>query len=159
MRTLLWIFLLMCETARGADASDAAAVTIREKVRLKIMESLPPLPAPAPKPAADEKEKAEGAVVMKPMVVSESKLIHAVTAAIERQQQDRRDEKFTPLEGGRIATIAGMQVGGWWAPDEGWTFLRLNKTPTRRQREATEGRMKELQELQELGKGTGKPPP
>lgn len=40
-----------------------------------------------------------------------------------------------------------MNIGGWWSPGEGWTFLRLKKAPTRRQSEATEAGMKELQEL------------
>lgn len=96
---------------------------------------------------------------MKPVVVSESKLVRAVTAAIERKEQERRDEKFSPLEGGKIGTIGGMQVGGWWTPDGGWIFLRLNKTPSRRQSEATGARMKERKELQELGKDAGKTAP
>ncbi len=38
--------------------------------------------------------------MMKPVIVSESKLIRAVAAAIEREEQDRREEQFSALNGG-----------------------------------------------------------
>ena len=133
----------MSAALRGAEAPEP---TLREKLRAKILESVPP-PSP-PKPPTDPKPAVPAPpVVMERVVVSESKLIQAVTAAIDRQEQDRREEKFTPLDGGKIFSIGGVQIGGWWSLDEGWTFLRLNKAPTRRQAEASEARMKELQEL------------
>jgi hypothetical protein len=95
--------------------------------------------------------------MMKPVIVSESKLIHAVTAAVERQEQDRRDERFLPLDGGKISSIGPLQVGSWWSPGEGWTFLRLNKAPTPRQLEAAAARLKELQELLTIGERSERP--
>jgi hypothetical protein len=146
MRTFLLISVLTSVASRGAEAN---APTVRQKLQVKIMESIP---APAlSKPTTDQKEVAASPVMMKPVVVSDSKLIRAVTAAIDREEKDQREERFSALDGGKIFSIGRLQVGGWWSPGEGWTFLRLNKTPTYRQTEAATARMKELQEMANIG--------
>jgi hypothetical protein len=153
MRTFLLISVLTSVASRGAEVT---APTVRQKLQVKIMESIP---APAlSKPATDQKETAAvpPPVLMKPVVVSDSKLIRAVTEAIDRAEQDRREERFSVLDGGEIYSIGRLRIGSWWSLDEGWTFLRLNKTPTHRQTEAAAARMKELQELANIG---GKPKP
>ena len=94
--------------------------------------------------------------MMKPVIVSDSKLIRAVAAAIEREEKDRREEQFSALNGGKIYSIGRVPIGGWWSAGEGWTFLRLNKGTTHRQTEAAEARLKELRELANIG---GKPKP
>jgi hypothetical protein len=147
MRTLLLITMVTVVTVQGEEAS---APTMRQKVHAKIMESAPP-PVP-PRPSADENdgEKPAPPVVMKPVIVSESKLVREVTAALDREKQNRQEERFTPLQGGKIANIGPMQLGGWWSVDEGWTFLRLNKGRSQRQVEAAEATLRELQELADL---------
>lgn len=142
MRMLLLISLLTSVVSRGADE---IAVTVRQKLQSKIKESVPP--SPAPQPSTEPKESVASPVLMKPVVVSDSKLMRAVTETLERAEQNRRDERFSPLEGGKIATVGPLQLGGWWSPGEGWTFLRLNKGRTPRQTEAAETKMKELLEL------------
>jgi hypothetical protein len=142
MRTLALILAFASVALRGAEESGSS---VRQKLHAKIMDSLPP-PTPE-KPSTDLKEAGDSPVEMKPVIVSDSKLIRAVTAAIDRAEQDRRDEQFSTFDGGKIFSIGGLQVGGWWSPGEGWTFLRLNQAPTRRQAAAAETRMKELQEL------------
>lgn len=155
MRTLLLITALAAVTVRGEEAS---VPTIRQKLHAKIMESAPP-PAP-PKPPADQKddEAAVPPVVMKPLVVSESKLVREVTAALDPKKQNRQEERFSPLAGGKIANLGPMQLGGWWTPGEGWTFLRLNKGRSPRQTEAAEAALKELQELADMAGDRGPPP-
>ena len=139
---LLLISLLTSVVSRGADE---IAVTVRQKLQSKIKESVPP--SPAPQPSMEPKESVASPVLMKPVVVSDSKLMRAVTETLERAEQNRRDERFSPLEGGKIATVGPLQLGSWWSPGEGWTFLRLNKGRTPRQTEAAETKMKELLEL------------
>jgi hypothetical protein len=150
MRTLLLISIITSLVVRAAKGS---APTVREKLRAKILESVPP--PPPPKPSIDPKA-VELPVMMTPVIVSDSKLIGAVAAAIEREEQDRREEQFSPLNGGKIYSFGRVQIGSWWSPGEGWTFLRLNKGPTLRQTEAAEARLKELRELVNIG---GKPKP
>lgn len=80
--------------------------------------------------------------------------MQAVAAALDRAQQERRDEAFSPLAGGKIGEIGGFEVGGWWSPGSGWTYLRMNKTPTYRQAEEVKVRINELQELSQVGAGS-----
>lgn len=152
MRTLLLISVLASVAARGAEAG---VPTLRQKLHAKILESVPP--PPPPMPVTEQKEAAGPPVTMKSVIVSESKVIRDAVAAVERKDQERREQQFTPLNGGTLYNIGGMQLGGWWAPGEGWTFLRLNKAPTYRQITATEARMKELKELQNFGKSGEQP--
>jgi hypothetical protein len=149
VRTLLIISALTTVLVHGGETT---APTMRQKLQARIMESVPPAPPPSPSPDPKPGEETVAPpVMMQPVIVSDSKLIRAVTAAIDREEQDRREEQFSPLAGGKIGTLAGMQVGGWWSAGEGWTFLRLNKTPTYRQTQSVEARLKELQELLKIG--------
>jgi hypothetical protein len=140
--------LIIALTTVGAE--EAGTASMRQKLHAKILESAPP--AAPPKPPSQEKDAEEPppAVVMKPVVVSESKLVREVTAALDREKQNRQEERFSPLEGGKIDNIGPMQVGGWWTPDEGWTFLRLNKGRSPRRVQAAEATLKELEELAAL---------
>jgi hypothetical protein len=155
MRKLLLITALAAVTAHGEEAG---APTMRQKLHARIMESAPP-PAPAKSSALQNGgEEAVPAVVMNPVVVSESKLVREVTAALEREKQNRQEERFSPLQGGKIANLGPMQLGGWWIPGEGWTFLRLNKAPSPRQAAAVEAMLKDLQALADLAEGQGPAP-
>ncbi|WP_414660456.1 hypothetical protein [Horticoccus sp. 23ND18S-11] len=142
MRMLLLISMLASVVSRGADEN---ALTVRQKLQARIKESLPP--SPLPQPSTEPKESVAPAVLMKPVVVSDSKLLRAVTETLERAEQDRQEERFTPVNGGKISSVGPLQLGSWWSPGEGWTFLRLNQSRTLRQTEAAEAKMKEFQEL------------
>lgn len=144
---VMTLCLLTAVAARGADAS---APTVREKLHAKIMESLPPPPPPKPKPPGEEQESAIPPLRMQPVVVSDSKLVRAVTAEMERHEQDRRDARFTPLEGGKLVNLGRLQLGSWWSPGGGWVFLSTQPPRTPRQAEAADARMKDLVELQRL---------
>jgi hypothetical protein len=148
LKTLLLTLGIMSAAVRGEDA---VVATMREKVRAKILESLPPPPVKDDGEKKPVEATLAPALVMNPIIVGESKLIREVTAAIDRENQAKKDERFTALEGGKIASIGPMQLGGWWSPGEGWTFLRLNKGPTRRQAAVDKARLKELQEFAETG--------
>lgn len=142
MKMLLLIALFPTVVSHGADES---AVTVRQKLQSKIKESVPPATPPQPSTKLTESETSP--VLLKPVVVSDSKLMRAVTETLERAEQNRREERFSPLEGGKVASVGPMQLGSWFSPSEGWTFLRLNQSRTLRQTEAAETKMKELQEL------------
>ena len=155
MRALLLIPALIAVTVRSEDAT---APTMRQKLHAKILESAPPPASPVPSTDQTAEVDAIPAVVMKPIVVSESKLMREVTAALDREKQNRQEERFAPLAGGKIANVGPMQLGGWFVPGEGWTFLRLNKPPSPRQTEAAEAQLRDLQEFADLAGGR-KPTP
>lgn len=152
MRALGLILVLAPWPTQGADE---VAATIRQKLQAKILESAPP---PAPEKAATEKKETTAPpVVMKPVIISDSRLIQAVTETLEREERNRREERFDPVSGGKIVDLGFAKLGSWWSLSEGWTFLRMNQAPTRRQVEAAETRMKELQELLTIGEKPGRP--
>ena len=160
MKTLVVVFVCSTVTLRSGEPP---APSLREKLRARILESVPPPPPPPPpKPPGVTPEGEDAApppVTMSPVVVSDSRLIREVASAIQREEQERRDEKFSGLQGGTIAKVGPMELGGWWSPSGGWTFLRLNKAPTYRQTVAAESRIKELQELSAIGRPTKSPAP
>lgn len=146
MRTLLALAFLVSTALRAAE--DATDVSIREKLRAKLRETIPPPPPPPPKSPTEQKNDTETPpILLKPVVAMESKLIDRVTAAIDQAEQDRKEQQFSSLNGGTIGTIGPMKIGSWWEPGKGWTFLRLNKAPTYRQIQASDARMKELYDL------------
>jgi hypothetical protein len=124
---------------------------MRQKLSSKVQEaasqSLPPEKSADPK--IDEKALSP-AVVMKPVVVSESKIVREVAATIARKEHEEREERFSALNGGKIGEIFGMQFGGWWSAGEGWTFLSLNKAVSQRQIDAMEAKLRDLYELAEM---------
>lgn len=136
-----------------AGTEEAAEPTLRQKLHAKIMESVPP--PPPPKPSTDQAAPASAPpVILKAVIVSDSKLIQAVTESIDREAQNRRDQQFKPLDGGTLYSFGLVQIGSWYAPGEGWTFLRLNNAPTRRQLDAADARLRDLQELLRIGEST-----
>jgi len=149
MRTSLLIFAFTALAVRGEEP---VASTVRQKLHAVILASVPP-PSPPPPPTKPAEDSLP-AFMMAPVVVSETNGMRAIIAAIDREKQSRQDEKFTALDGGKIYNIGRVQIGSWYSPGEGWTFLRLNKAPTRRQTEAVETRLKELNELLKFGEKT-----
>ena len=155
MRTLLLITALAAVSVRG---DDARTPTMRQKLHARIMASVPPPTPPQPSVDQGDDEAAVPIIVMKPVIVSESKLVREVTAALDREKRSRQEERFSPLQGGKIVNLGPMQLGSWWIPGEGWTFLRLNQGPTPRQAEAAAAMLKDLQELAGLTE-VRRPPP
>lgn len=145
MRTLLSIVVLSMAALHGAEAG---APGMREKMIEKIKAAAAALPPPAPKPATVPGESTSSPILMQPVIVFESPLVREVTAKLERAEQERRDETFSPLKGGTVYDFGGMRLGSWWTPEEGWTFLRTkSNTPSHRQVERSKERIKELQDL------------
>jgi len=93
----------MAFAALTVQGEEANGPTMRQKLHAKIMESAPP-PDP-PRPSVDHKaEEAPPPVVMKPLVVSESKLVREVTAALDEflapylfpEKEDGTDPRLCP---------------------------------------------------------------
>ncbi len=127
MRTLLLISVLAV-AVRGEEPGSG---TMRQKLRAKIMESVTP-PTSA-KPSGDKKEDEDvvpAVVVMKPMVVAESKRARDLEAAIARESQKRADEQFSATKGGTIYRKhignRRIELGGWFDAAEGWKFLKIS---------------------------------
>ena len=106
---------------------EPGSATVRQRLHAKIKESVA-LAAPA-KPSADRKEGEDAAgsvVVMKPFVVSESKGDRQVELAMAREEQKVKAERFTAVKGGTIYKGNRMEIGSWWAPGAGWSFLKIS---------------------------------
>ena len=125
---MLLISFLAAVPVRGEEPG---AATVRQKLHAKIMESVPP-PPPA-KPSGEKKEDEDAAgsvVVMKPFVVSESKSDRNVAAAMARESQKEKEEKFSLAKGGTLyrKDIGNrrIEIGGWWTAGKGWEFLKIS---------------------------------
>lgn len=123
MKTLLVVALL---TAADLHGEEARPESVREKLKAKILESVP-LP-PARKPAG-AKTSEHPIIMMKPVVVEAPRAID-LGAALARDAQKKEEEKFSPLKGGTIYTKdfgrVRAELGGWWSPTQGWSFLRFS---------------------------------
>ena len=120
MRWLLLLAVLMADTGRGEETPPSS---VREKLRARIVESLP-APAPA-RPAADKPEPASPVLVLEPMVVSESRGVRELGKQLVAEKQRQEAESFSPLKGGTIYRSERLELGGWWTPEGGWHFLKL----------------------------------
>jgi hypothetical protein len=117
MRLMLFLAAIAIATARGEQAT---AETMRQKVHAKIMAAFP-LPRPAI-PADEKPVTEEPAILMKPFVV-ESERDRNLDAAIARQTQK---EPFSATKGGTLYGTTRAQLGGWWTPGQGWSFLKIS---------------------------------
>jgi hypothetical protein len=120
MRWLLLLAVLMADSGRGEEATPPS---VREKLRARIVESLP-APAPA-RPVADKPEQANPVLVLEPMVVSESRGVRELGKQLAAEKQRQEADSFSPLKGGTIYRSERLEVGGWWTPESGWHFLKL----------------------------------
>lgn len=82
---------------------------------------------PPSQPNLTADDTAGPVTVMKPVVVSGSKQMPGLAAAIDRQTQNAKAERFSPTSGGTLFSAKGgkLKAGGWWTPESGWTFLKL----------------------------------
>lgn len=121
MRWLPLSAVLLAGLAPGAETSSPV---MREKLRARIVETLPP--AAAATSAGPRAEPAgEPMFVLEPMVVTESKGVRELAKALAEDKQRQAAESFSVLKGGRIYGGERLELGGWWAPATGWQFFRL----------------------------------
>lgn len=122
------LFLALAVLVRGEEPDPPSA---REKLRAKILASLPP---PAARPLVSQPVNPAAAtppVMMQPVIVADSnRALDRAAAAIARKEQQEKAEKFTPIKGGTLYTKeAGgyrVTVGSWWNPGQGWSFLHID---------------------------------
>ncbi len=117
-RPLVFIVFLV----GSLSAEEFGSRDMREKVRARIIESLPPAPD---RPAFVPLESEEPVLVLEPIVVSESRGVRELAKQVAEDRQRREAEQFTPLKGGKIYSNDRLEVGGWWEPGKGWRFLKL----------------------------------
>jgi hypothetical protein len=118
-----WLLLLALLVAGPLRSEPAPAPSVREKLRARIVETLPPPPSGWPaeaKPASDEP-----VLVLEPMVVTESKGVRELAKVLADDQQRQEAERFSVVKGGKIYSSERLDVGGWWSPTGGWTFLKI----------------------------------
>jgi hypothetical protein len=123
MRWLLLSAVLLVVPARAEEGASPAPA-VREKLRARILETLPPAPAassaePRPEPAG------EPVLELEPMVVTESRGVRELSKALAADKQRQAAESFSPVRGGKIYGSERLDLGGWWSPATGWHFLRL----------------------------------
>ncbi len=118
MRWLLLSAVLFSGFAHGAETSSPA---MREKLRARIVETMP-----APAKAAETAPEPDASVlVLEPIIVIESRGVRELEKALADDRQRQEAERFTPLKGGTIYRSERLEVGAWWEPGSGWTFLKL----------------------------------
>jgi hypothetical protein len=127
MRTLLVLAFVAAVAAHGQEAQ---ADSVRQKLHAKIMEAVPtPLPE---KPVEEKKADDEYVppILMKTVIVSESQSVRDLTAWVERERRQREAEKFNLVDGGTLYRKdfgnKRVEVGGWYTPKQGWSFLRFS---------------------------------
>lgn len=125
MRTLLLLAAVAAVAARGEEARSD---TIRQKLHAKLMEAFPT--ALPEKPVEEKKEDPLPPILMKAVIVSESQSVRDLTAWVERERRQREAERFNLVDGGTIYRKdlgkVRAEVGGWYSPKQGWSFLRFS---------------------------------
>ena len=119
MRWLLLSAVLLAGFARGAETSSPA---MREKLRTRIVETLQPASTTT---AGETREPDAEVLVLKPVVVTESRGVRELAKALADDRQRQEAQRFTPLNGGTIYRSERVEVGGWYSPASGWRFLKL----------------------------------
>jgi hypothetical protein len=99
------------------------AASLAALMRARIVETLPP--SPGARPAADQPVSEEPVLVLEPIVVTESRGVKKLEKAIADDRERREAERFTPLKGGKIYSSERLDMGGWWDPATGWSFLKI----------------------------------
>jgi hypothetical protein len=120
MKWLVLIAVLLAGPVRGQEA---AALSVREKLRTRIIETLPP--SPPAKPAEDRPEQANPVLVLEPIVVSESRGVRQLEKALVDDKQRKAAEAFSFGKGGTLYRNERLEVGSWWSPVTGWQFLKF----------------------------------
>ena len=118
MRLPLIPVLLLASLAQGQDTPPAG---MREKIRARIIETLPP-----PSPRQPEAPSREGPVlVLKKMVISEDRAVRELEKALADDRRRKEAAHFTATRGGTLYRSERLEVGSWWSPTTGWQFLKF----------------------------------
>lgn len=119
-----WLLLIAALIAASGRGEEAPPPSMREKLRARIVESLPPRP-PA-KPAGDQPEQVNPVLVLEPMMISESRGARELGQQLAAEKQRQEAEAFSVLKGGRIYHSERLDLGVWWNPKSNvWEFLKL----------------------------------
>lgn len=117
MRWLPLFAVLFAGILRGADTSSPA---MREKLRSRILEVLPPV-------STEERETQEpdaAVLVLEPIVVTESRGVRELEKSLAADKQRKEAERFTPIKGGTIYRSERVEIGSWFS-SSGWEFLKF----------------------------------
>jgi hypothetical protein len=120
MRWLLLSAVLLAGFAHGAETSSPA---MQEKLRARIVETLPPAVPTAATETAPEPDAS--VLVLEPVIVTESRGVRELEKALAEDKTRQEAERFTPLKGGTIYRSERVELGGWFSPGKGWEFLKF----------------------------------
>lgn len=120
MRWLLLSAALLLAPA-WAEEVVSPAPSVREKLRVRILETLPPS---SPGTQEDKPEQDGGVLVLEPIVVTESRGARELAKALVEEKQRQEAERFSVLRGGKIYSSERLDVGIWWAPG-GWQLVKI----------------------------------
>jgi hypothetical protein len=108
MRRLLLFAVLMA----GSLRSEAPPVPgVREKLRARILETLPPAPVIQPREEGSERD-GEPVLELEPMIIT-SALDSDLLAEARRAAATRQAEEFSVLRGGRLLSFRKGEIGFW----------------------------------------------
>jgi hypothetical protein len=119
MKRLLLLAVVIVVPLAGEEG---VSPSLREKMRARILETLP---APPASTVAEREESEVPVLVLEPVVVTESRGVKKLEKAIAEDRKRQAAEAFSPLKGGKIYSSDRLDIGGWWEPGKGWTFLKL----------------------------------
>ena len=95
---------------------------MREKLRVRLGETLPPAALTA---AEETPDSGPEVLVLEPIVVTESRGVRELEKTLADDRQRQEAQRFTPLKGGTVYRSERVELGAWWEPGSGWTFLKL----------------------------------
>jgi len=105
-----------------ASGQEVAAPNLREKLRARIVETLPPPSSDRPD---DKPEQPTPVLVLEPMVVSEFRGVRELEKVLAGDKQRKETERFSVTKGGTLYRSDRVELGSWWSPTTGWQFLKL----------------------------------
>ncbi len=119
-----WLLLFAVGLAGLMCGQETSSAGMREKVRVRIVDSLPASPLPA-KSAETTPPPEEAVLVLEPIVVTESRGVRELAKALADDRQRQEARRFTATQGGTIHRSERVEVGSWWSPDTGWQILKF----------------------------------
>jgi hypothetical protein len=121
MRSLLLAAVLLITGSLRSEGQSAPSV--REKLRARILETLPS--APPARPTETQGEPESPVFVLEPMVVTESKGGRELAKVLAEDKERQEAERFSVVKGGKIYSSERLDVGFWWSPASGWQLLKI----------------------------------
>lgn len=107
-----WLWLLAALLAGPLRAEEAAPVPgVREKLRAKIVEALPPAPAAGPAEGQPEPD-GEPVLELEPMIITRARETDLLAEA-RRAAEARKAREFSLLKGGTLLSFRRGDLGFW----------------------------------------------